>query len=185
MYKLIFCLFAVGTMGFSYASEKEAFVEADQDWEASTLSIEPPIYAQFTNEKVQIKKPKVVLNTFFLTHPAITTREGEKFFTPADDGLIVNEPGLYRISFFQKVHTLNAECQLIFNLERVYLNGYSPLRTQEINLGNRQGTDIQFTQIVRMNAGDKLRLTLEAYKGEATLLNGNNVSGLIVEAIGK
>lgn len=42
----------------------------------------------------------------------------------------------------------------------------------------------QFTQIVRMNAWDKLKLTLWS-EGETILLNGSNVSGFTIEAIGK
>jgi hypothetical protein len=174
MHRLIFLFLAFTTMGFSQSVEYEKILG------------EPPIYGQYTSERVKILTGQtVVLNAFFLMHPGITTIEGEKLFTPEADGLRVNQPGLYRISFFQKIHTLNAESQIILNLHRMTSGSYSQLRTQEINLGNREGTDIQFTQIARLNAGDKLKVTLVGYKGEATLLNGYDVSGFTVEAIGK
>lgn len=173
MYRLIFFI-AFAIMGYSQSVEPERILQ------------EPPIYVQYTNEKVTIFKGQtIVLNPFFVTHPGSTTIEGQKRFTAEADGLRVNQPGLYRISFFQTIGTLNTESQIYVNLDRMHSDSYSRLRTQIINLDKSDIKDIQFTQIARLNADDKFKVTLVRYKGEATLLKGVNFSGLTVEAIDK
>jgi hypothetical protein len=183
MYKQLFLFLALVTVGFSHAVENEDFLQTKDYLESGSSALEPPIYVQYTSKRQTIKDQGMVLNTFFETNLSNTTSEGKKLFTPGTDGLYVNEPGLYRISFFQYVGTLDDECQLTFNLDRVWPTSYENLHMKNMELGKRGSTEIQFTQIVRMNAGDKFRLTLGAYKGEAVILNGTNVSGLTVEAI--
>lgn len=185
MYRLFFLSLAVLTAGFSHELGKENFVETENNGESSTSLVEPPIYGLYTNSRVSLKDQELVLNAFLVTDSSITTAEGKRFFTPAADGLIVNVPGLYRISFFQMVYTLNSESHLILNLDRISSTAYSRLHTQELNLGIRDGAGLQFTLIARMDAGEKFKLTAVSYKGEATLLNGANISGFTVEAIGK
>ena len=58
------------------------------------------------------------------------------------------------------------------------------IRRQWINLDSREGKDIQFVQFVRMNKKDKLKLRLVSYGDDAVLVQGSNVSGFTIEAIG-
>ena len=170
-------LFVIGIVDLSYAFEKgDGIVYVDEL---------PPIYSQYTSKRIEIKHlQSVILNEYFLTDSSVTTTAGERLFTPMPDGLRVNEPGLYRVTFFQTVGTLDPESQLMLFLDVISsLAGRSQVHMQESNMTRQNGGVIQFTQITRMNKGDKLRLNLQAYRNDAIVLNGSNVSSFVVEVI--
>lgn len=174
MCRLIFLSLVFINIGFSLSAQQENVLK------------DPPIYGLYTSENLTISRGQTaILNEGFLIHPGVTTEEGEKFFTKEVDGLRVNQPGFYRVSFFQKINTLDEISQIYIYFDRVYSGGYLRLRTQEINLGIRDGIESQFVQIVRMNAGDKFKVTAVGFKGEATLLRGYSHSGFIVEPINR
>lgn len=182
LYKLFLLFLLLGRVSLTYAVDTAPIKPTEET--PSPAVLEPPIHSQYTNQRVTVKDQKqVILNGFFLTHSGITTQEGRKAFKAEGDGLRVNQPGLYRVSFFQTAYNIsNLETKFVIYLDRVSSTSYSRLRTQEMNL-HREGKDIQLTQIVRLNAGEKLRLTLHLYQGEVTLLNGINISGFTVEKL--
>lgn len=148
----------------------------------SSISTEPPLYSLWLGGRQEIDQNPFVLHALLV--PGITNPQGERYFTPKDDGLIVNVPGLYRISYFQMVGTSDPGVQLYLSLDRVTSNSCDQLRQYYKTLAAAEVSEIQLTQIARLNAGDKLKLTISSYKGTTVLTSGMNVSGLTIEPLG-
>lgn len=161
-------------------------IQADfKPWE--NVLQEPAIQGLTLSNTLILKDQPVLLNQYLSPNSEITTQAGIEAFFPDNDGVLVKNSGLYRVSFFQRVYTTNAKKKFVVLLL------LAPESTPEKYIKRRRifflepnsSEEIQLSQILRIEAGQKVRLALVPFGegGDAIFSGEFSFSGLILEKI--
>ncbi len=141
---------------------------------------EPAIQGLSLDKFITLKSQSIIMNEHMSPNQEITTQSGMQVFFPSNDGILVQNPGLYRISFFQGMHT-NIASQCIVFLK--VTPGDNEKRYQDITLVPNSSGEINFTQILRLAPGQKVQVIICPISGEIFLHSGFDRSGLTIEKI--
>jgi len=147
----------------------------------SETKAEPVIQGLYLYESLTLKDQSIILNERLAPNQDITTQAGMQRFFSNNDGVMINKDGLYRISFYQRVFTRAEKSKCIVFLMVTPGNYYQ--RYQVVTMEPDSSGEINFTQIVKIKAGEKLQIVLRPVFGEIVLGPNFNSSGLTLEEI--
>jgi len=148
---------------------------------ASTPPAEPPIYSLMIIDDITLSDKWIPLHQHMVVNTSITTEAGSALFNLTEDGIVAAKDGLYRLSFYQRLmgNSSSNICALsLYVDDDEYLKRY-----HGVSVGGNEPAEITFTQILRIQAGQKLMLDLTACGGSISLESNFNSSGFTIEAL--
>ena len=141
-------------------------------------AVEPAIYSLTLSQQLNLDSKNINMIPYMTPNLEITTPLGTSAFSSTNEGIMVSNSGLYRVTVYQKTCTTtpNSCCIAILAI------GDVNKRYKVVCLG-LPVDEIYFTHILRMNAGETLQLILRPSVGPIQLETGTDSSGFIIEAL--
>ncbi|MCB1083858.1 MAG: hypothetical protein KDK61_06075, partial [Simkania sp.] len=148
----------------------------------SELIAEPAIQRLTLSRSITLKgDSSVLINGEMLPNSEITTQAGTQTFFPYNDGILVIKSGLYPVSFFQRAFVRGEKTQCLVFL--MLSPGNYTKRYQVYTFEPNGSGELNFSQILRINNGQKVAVHVRCFSGEVTLGPNFESSGLVIEAI--
>lgn len=139
---------------------------------------EPAIYSLTLSEQLTLDCKNIDMIPNMTLNEEITTPLGTTIFSTTSEGITVSKSGLYRVIVYQKTFSTTSDSSCI----AVLSIGDFEKRYKVVNLGVPVD-EINFTHVLRMNAGETLQLILRPSVGPIQLETGTESSGFIIEEI--
>ncbi|MBS0648475.1 MAG: hypothetical protein JSS10_04525 [Verrucomicrobia bacterium] len=141
---------------------------------------EPSILCISLKQGTSLKNQSLNMNELMFLNGEISN--DTKLFFPFQDGIRVSQSGLYRVSFFQRIFTLDQRGEFILSL--LLTPGNYRKRYQHVKLEANSCGEINFSQILRINANQKVQLIISPVAGETILGPEWECSGFTIERLG-
>jgi hypothetical protein len=148
----------------------------------SELVDEPAIQGLALSKSIKlVGDSSVLINAHMSPNSEITTQAGMQTFFPYNDGILVKKSGLYRVSFFQRAFARGEKTRCLVFL--MLSPGNYVKRYQVYNFESDKNGELNFSQIIRIDSGQKVAVHVRCLSGELFLGPNFESSGLVIEAI--